>query len=270
VRPEIRDIIPGIYRDCFSNKIIMRISFLIFLMSLLFAGIAHGDEVFQRVKIADPFIDLHTGPGDGYPIFHVIERGDYLDVILRRTSWLKVRTEKGLLGWVSVDQMEATLTPAGEKVEFARSTEEDFEQRNWEAGVLGGDFGGASMFSIYGARYINRGLAAELGYAEAIGSSSSSQLIKIGLLMQPFPDWRVSPYFYLGTGIISIKPNATIALPENKDNQFSNVGIGIRGYISRKTIARLEYGDYVLFSADADTDQNEGVKEWKLGLAVFF
>lgn len=248
----------------------MRISFLIILLTLSLFSSAFGEEVLQRVKIADPFIDLHTGPGDGYPIFHVIERGDYLEIILRRTSWLKVRTEKGLLGWISVDQMGATLTPAGEKVAFSQSTEEDFEQRNWEVGVLGGDFGGATMFSIYGARYINRGLAAELGYAEAIGSASASQLIKAGLLMQPFPDWRVSPYFYLGTGIISVKPNATIAIPENKDNQFSNVGIGIRGYISRKTIARLEYGDYVLFSADADTDKNEGIKEWKLGLAVFF
>lgn len=244
--------------------------FLIILLTLSCFSSVLAEEVLQRVKIADPFIDLHTGPGDGYPIFHVIERGDYLEIILRRTSWLKVRTEKGLLGWISVDQMSATLTPAGEKVEFTQSTEEDFGQRNWEVGVLGGDFGGATMFSIYGARYINRGLAAELGYAEAIGSASASQLIKAGLLMQPFPEWRVSPYFYLGTGIISVKPNATIAIPENKDNQFSNVGIGIRGYISRKTIARLEYGDYIIFSADEDNDQNEGIKEWKLGLAVFF
>ena len=248
----------------------MRIPFLIFLLTFLVTNIALGDEALQRVKVADPFIDLRNGPGDGYPIFHVIERGDYLDIILRRTSWLKVRTEKGLQGWVSIDQMEATLTPAGEKVEFIRSTEEDFEQRNWEAGVLGGDFGGATLFSIYGARYINRGLAAELGYAEAIASTSSSQLLKAGLLMQPFPGWRVSPYFYLGAGIISVTPNATGANVKNKDNQFSNVGIGIRGYISRKTIARLEYGDYILFSADNDNDQNEGIKEWKLGLAVFF
>lgn len=248
----------------------MRITFLLLLLSLLLTNVAYADEALQRVKIADPFIDLHSGPGEGYPIFHVIVRGDYLEIILRRTSWMKVRTEKGLQGWVSVDQMETTLTPAGDKVEFTRSTEDDFVLRDWEVGVLGGDFGGATMFTVYGARYINRGLAAELGYAEAIGSASSSQMIKLGIFMQPFVDWRVSPYLYLGTGVISVKPNATIVIPENKDNQFSNVGIGIRGYISRKTIARLEYGDYVLFSADQDTDKNLSIKEWKLGIAVFF
>lgn len=248
----------------------MRITFLIFLLPLLFAHSALADEASQRVKITDPFIDLHTGPGDGYPVFHVIERGDYLEIILRRTTWLKVRTEKGLLGWVPVEQMQTTLTPAGENVEFAQSTKEDFEQRNWEVGMLSGEFGGATMFSVYGARYINRGLAAELGYSEAIGSISSSQFIKVGLLMQPFSDWRVSPYFYLGTGTISVSTNATSARPINSDNQFSNVGIGIRGYISKRTIARFEYGEYILFSADSDTDLNMGANEWKLGLAVFF
>lgn len=267
---KLRDIIPGANPGLFFRQRIMRKFFIIFLLPLLLASTVLADEAMQRVKITDPFIDLRTGPGDGYPVFHVIERGEWLDVVLRRTSWLKVRTEKGLLGWISVDQMETTLTPTGKTVIFTRSTEEDYKQRNWEIGVLGGDFGGAAMFSVYGARYINRGLAAELGYVEAIGSASSSQLIKVGLLMQPFADWRVSPYFYLGTGIISVAPNATITIPKNKDNQFSNIGIGIRGYISRKTIARLEYGDYVLFSADEDTDQNIGIKEWKLGLAVFF
>ena len=88
--------------------------------------------------------------------------------------------------------------------------------------------------------------------------------------MQPFSDWRVSPYFYLGTGTISVSTNATSARPKNSDNQFSNVGIGIRGYISKRTIARFEYGEYILFSADSDTDLNMGANEWKLGLAVFF
>lgn len=248
----------------------MRRLFLILIIYIVGIGDVFADDVLQQVKVADPFIDLHAGPGNGYPIYQVIVRGDYLQVMLRRTAWLKVQTEKGIVGWVSVDQMSATLTPAGEKIEFTTSTEEDFELRDWEVGVLAGSFGGATMFSVYAARYINRGLAGELGYAEAIGTASSSQIIRMGLLMQPFTNWRVSPYLYLGTGVISVSPNSTLGVPVNKDNQFSNVAIGIRGYISRKTIARLEYGDYVLFSADSDTDINMGIKEWKIGLAVFF
>ena len=37
-------------------------------------GPARADDV-HKILIADPFIELHTGPGRGYPVFHVIERG---------------------------------------------------------------------------------------------------------------------------------------------------------------------------------------------------
>lgn len=244
--------------------------YLMLFAHCLYAVSALADENYQQVKIADPFIELHTGPGEGYPVFHVIERGELVDVMLRRTSWFKLRSRKGIEGWASRDQLALTLTPAGEQIEFQQITQGDFEQRQWELGVMGGDFGGATSFSIYGARLFNDGFAGELGYTEAVGSASSSQLIKLGLLMLPFPDWRASPYFYLGTGIIRVDPNATLAVPENDDNQFSNVALGVRLYLTKRMILRAEYGDYVLFSADQNRDENEDIKEWKLGFAVFF
>lgn len=224
----------------------------------------------QLLEIADPYIDVHTGPGGGYPIFHVIERGEKVDVILRRTNWFKITFGKDLVGWVHIDQLQQSLMSDGKQVEFVRKTKEDFTHRKWEAGVMGGGFEGALQFSIYGAYLFNRGFAAELGYAEAIGANSSSSLIKMGLLMQPFPDWRVSPYFYLGTGHISVDVNETLAVPENRDNQFSNIGFGIRAFITKTIIFRAEVSDYVLFSADFDNDTNEDISEWKLGFAVFF
>ncbi|MFW2373409.1 MAG: SH3 domain-containing protein [Gammaproteobacteria bacterium] len=247
----------------------IRVIFLL-ILPLLCTSIAYSDQSSQDLKIADPFLEIHTGPGGGYPVVRVIERGETVKVILRRTGWFKIITEDAVEGWVEIEQLEQTLMPDGNLVEFQRKTRDDFTQRNWELGVMGGDFGGATQFSAYGAYLINRGFAAELGYAEAIGANSSSQLLKIGLLMQPFPSWRVSPYFYLGTGYISVRVNETIAVPNNRDNQFSNVGIGIRTFITKNIIFRAEIGDYILFSADVDNDTNEDITEWKLGFAVFF
>jgi hypothetical protein len=253
-----------------ASKMIRFGLYMFLLLQSLLAGLACADESTQQVKIADPFIELHTGPGEGYPVFHVIERGELVDVIMRRTTWFKLRSSKGVEGWVTREQMTLTLTPAGEAIEFKQVTQREFEQRQWEYGILGGEFGGATEFSIYAARLFNDGFAGELGYAEAVGGASSSQLFKLGLLMFPFPDWRVSPYFYLGTGLITVTPNATLAVPQNIDNQFSNVALGARFYLTRTMILRAEVGDYVLFSADQNNDVNERVSEWKLGFAIFF
>ncbi|MCW8854150.1 MAG: hypothetical protein OQK72_05585, partial [Gammaproteobacteria bacterium] len=106
--------------------------------------------------------------------------------------------------------------------------------------------------------------------SQVIGNVSSSTILRGGLVIQPFPEWRYSPYFSLGTGIINNKPRATLVQSKDKTNQISNVGIGLRTYLTRRFVFRVEYNDYVIFSASNDNDKNEDIKEWKAGFVVFF
>ena len=68
--------------------------------------------VSERLTVADPFLEMRTGPGRGYPVFFVVARGQSVVVELRHTDWYKVRAEGGQLGWVSRAQLESTLTAA--------------------------------------------------------------------------------------------------------------------------------------------------------------
>jgi uncharacterized protein YgiM (DUF1202 family) len=246
---------------------------ILFLLLLLTSGlnIAHGEEKLQQVVVADPYIDVHTGHGESYPIFHVIEKGETIEIIVRHTSWFKVRNKDGVEGWVSLDQMKMTLSPdSQEQVEFQTFTHEDYVERRWEAGLMGGRFKRADTLTMYGAYLFNKSLAAELSWAQVLASNSSSDIYKIGLVMQPFPTLRVSPYVTLGTGVIEVKPKSTLVKPDDTSNQISNFGLGIRTYISKRIIVRLEYSNYIIFSANSNNDQNEDVKEWKAGFAIFF
>ena len=56
----------------------MAIAVLMFLCLCASAQAKGGREVV----IADPYIELHTGPGRGYPIFHVADRGDKESVVI--------------------------------------------------------------------------------------------------------------------------------------------------------------------------------------------
>jgi len=244
----------------------------VLLLHLLSSNIyaASKPDRLQQVEIADPYIEMHTGAGGGYPVFHVMERGALIEIIQQRASWFQVRNLEGLEGWVPFEQLSKTIAPNGEQIEFTQVTQEDFAERNWEWGVLGGDFGGAPVFTIYGSYLLNRSFATELSYSNSIGDLSSSSFYKIGVFMQPFPEWEYSPYFHLGTGVITVKPSATLIQPVDQDHQFANVSFGIRTHLTEKIIVRLEYSDYVLFSATKDNDNNEDIREWKAGFAVFF
>ena len=239
---------------------------------LLFVSLSLKAEVSpsQQLKIADPFLELHTGPGAGYPLFHVVDRGQLIIILRRRTDWFQIQTEDGLEGWASRDQMKQTLLPSGEQLVISESTDADFSRRKWVLGITGGEFKSAPVFTLFAARSFTDNFAIEVALGQSIGSISSSSYWKTNLVMQPFSELSYSPYFSLGLGIIKVSPGTSLIIPQAEDNSFAQFGIGIQSYISRSFLLRLEFNEYVVFSASNIRDQNEEVNEWKIGFAVFF
>jgi hypothetical protein len=243
--------------------------FILVILLLPVLGQAQSDDG-QLLTIADPYIELHTGPAMAYPIFHVIDRGEKISVLKRKTNWYQIRSAKAIEGWVNREQLQQTLLPNGQQLKLRDLTEEDFKARQWEIGVLAGELEDAPVISFYGAYAFTENISAEFNLGESVGTVSSSLLYKLNLLMQPFPDWEYSPFFTLGLGHIDVKPNATLINPPDKDNELSQIGIGFRKFLSKRFIVRAEYNEYVIFSASNAKDKNEDIGEWKLGFAVFF
>ena len=68
------------------------------------------------VEVADAYLELHTGPGRGYPVTRVIPRGDRVEVLKRRTDWYLLRDDRGHEGWAKRKAMALTLLAlSGEK-----------------------------------------------------------------------------------------------------------------------------------------------------------
>ena len=244
----------------------VRVFFIAFAW-LLFASLASAEELFPEVKVADPYIEMHTGPGEGYPIFNVVDRGNFVEVIKRKTDWFKVRTAKGKTGWVARAQMEKTLLPSGAVTELADAAIGDFSSRRWESGLIGGTFNGAPVMTLYGAYVMNANLTAELSASQVSGEYSSSVLVNANLVSSPFPKWRYSPFFTLGMGQITTKPSVTLIQAEDSQDLTAHMGLGVKVYLTRRFILRAEYKNYVGFSSD---DDNEEFEEWKAGFAFFF
>jgi hypothetical protein len=224
------------------------------------------DDV-QYVVVADPYIEMHTGPGNGYPITHVVERDAEIGVLKRRTDWYKVRSSRGVEGWVSANQLEQTMQPSGLAVDIPIPSIEEFRDHRWEAGVLGGDFSGATSLSVYGSYTFSRHLSIEAEAAQVLGDNSDGWVVSGSLVHTFVPEWRVSPFFLLGTGIIHVEPKSTQVQSIDRTDQVGIVGVGIKAYLTERFLFRAEYKSYVVFS---DRNDNEDVDGWKAGFAVFF
>ena len=226
-------------------------------------------KVYYKVRIADPFIELHTGPGAGYPIFYVVDRGTEVSVIRRKTDWFRIETNDGKTGWASRDQMRETLLPTGEKFKLIEMDLEDFSQRKWIVGFTGGEFKSTPVFTLFTGYSFTQNLTGEIHFGKSVGDKSSATYYKGNLLMQPFPDLKYSPYMTLGLGEIEVDPSV-ILISANKDkNSFAQFGLGVQRYISRSFLFRFEANEYVIFSSGT-SDNSEVVSEWKFGFAVFF
>ena len=224
-------------------------------------------EEYRSVVVADPYVEMRTGPGRGYPIFYVVDRGETVEIIKQRTNWYLVRSDRGKEGWVDRAQMERTLQPDGEAVSFAAATIEDFTNARWETGALAGDFGGANIVSLYGSYSLNPNVAVEFWGSQILGNFSNGWMASFNLVHEAFPEWRVSPYFTLGAGAIHTKPKSTIIEGTDRTDQIGHVGAGFRIYTARRFLLRAEYKSYVVFTS---RDENEEIEEWKVGFAFFF
>jgi hypothetical protein len=236
------------------------------LLVLVAAPLARSAQEYLQVFVAAPYLELHTGPGRGYPVFYVVERDASVDVIKRYTDWFKVRAERGVEGWVSAKDMQNTVLADGTPFHFNFGDRAGFSSHRYEVGVFPyGDYGGASSFSAYAAVTLVPNLQFEVSVAEFLGTVANGTTGDIGLAHIFLPERRFSPFVMLGTGIVYTQPKVTLVQPAVTTNQSAFVGAGFRLYLTRRLFIRGEYKNHMVFKHD----ENQQVDEWKFGIAFF-
>ena len=241
------------------------------LLSLVIANDAFALKIFGKKKfdvvIQHPYIDVRSGPGRGYPIFHAVEKGDVITLKKRRTDWYKIETKKGVIGWVSRDKLNGSLTVDGELLSFDKPGWDEYINRKWEIGVLMGEFGGEDSYSVFAGYRWTPNISTELKYSDIFSNEGNATLYSLNIVHQPFTEWKLSPFFTLGTGELNVSPNTVLIQTTNDTANVMTVGGGFVYYLSRRLLLRAEYNDHTVLES---TDNNEEVYEWKAGFSVFF
>jgi len=224
-------------------------------------------RTYLQLFVTQPYLELHTGPGRGYPVAQVVDRGESVDVLMRRTDWFKVRTERGIEGWASERDLRLTTLADGTAFTFETGDRAGFTSHRWESGVLAGDYAGATLISAYEALSLNDNLKIELHLSQFLGNASNGYLIDFGLNHVFVPERRFSPFFTLGGGYERVQSKVTLARPLDSHNQTAYVGVGGRFYLTRRFFLRGEFRSHEVFTS---RNNNEVKHEWKLGFAFFY
>jgi hypothetical protein len=221
----------------------------------------------ERLQVADAYLELHTGPGRGYPVFFVAERHQWISIELRHTDWFRVRAEGGQVGWVQRAQLETTLTEAGTRKSFRDILIDDYLGRRVELGAAWGQFKSEPMLKAWMAYRPSDTLSVEGTLGQVQGLFSGTDFWHVNLNVEPWSDQRLSPYFAVGLGQFRNIPNSSLVDAVTSNAKLGNAGLGLRYHLSERFIGRVDYTLYTAFVADTRSTEYRALT---FGLSFFF
>lgn len=243
----------------------------ILVLGLLANVASYADSNPVELTVTAPYIDVHTGPGRGYPVTHAIERDEKIDVHKLRTDWFLITTRDRMgakEGWVHRDSLTGSLYADGTVADFSLPSRDDLSDNRWVLSGMGGDFAGADSLSFSLGYRMTKNLTVDARVGRAVGDFSDSEFAYLRLTSQPFPEWRVTPYFMLGAGAVTTSFNTQLTQIDDRADASMLVGLGVQTYLSRNFVARLEYNQHLVLQTEPNA--NEDINEWQFGFSVSF
>lgn len=255
----------------------MKLLFAFYLLScaLLASGSALADQTVaddvQSLEVIDPYLEMHSGPGRGYPVFYVIEEGEQVQVLTRQPGWFEVRAANGKQGWVAESQIARTMQKSGEPADLPSVSYGDYLKSAWQVGFSSGQFTSGGLDGTDTIK-VNAGyrplswlvLEAETGKffaPETKGSYSSFNIV-----VEPFSRKRWSPAILLGSGTLDIESQPELVPLNIGDSSYTHYGIRLNYYVGRNFLINTEYK---YFDVDVEASSEE-LEAWYIGFNTFF
>ena len=221
----------------------------------------------ERLTVSDPYLEMRTGAGRGYPVFFVVARGQAVVVELRHTDWYKVRAEGGQIGWVHRGQLESTLTAAGSTKTFRDIALDDYLARRVQMGGAWGRFGSEPMLKLYASVKLSDTLSVEGDLGQVQGVFSGTNFWHVALHSEPWSDQRLSPFFGVGVGQLRNFPNQSLVGASITDAKLAHAIVGARYYLSERFVLRADWALYTAFVSDQRSTEYRAVTA---GVSFFF
>ena len=225
------------------------------------------------VPIRDAYVELHTGPGRGYPVFHVAARGERVELLLRHTDWVKLRTERGQQGWARRAALASTLAAAGitpgwrDAIVDSLASIDTLPGGRLEVGAAWGRFEAEPMLELWARWRAAEGVSVQLAVGQVQGLYSGTDLWRLNLTFDPWSDRRWSPYLAVGVGGFTDLPNLSLVDATRTDAKLANAGVGLRGHLGPRLVLRGEWTLYTAFLSDRRTREYRALTA---GLSFFF
>lgn len=229
---------------------------------------ADTDDEAVKLIVIDTYLEMHSGPGRGYPITHTMEQDEPIHVIRRRGNWYQVANRHGKEGWIQQEKLARTIAPSGLPAALPDTQHGDYLAQQGRIGFTLGQQGGAETATLVAGFRLLSFVGAEVELGQMFGSRIDGYSYGANLLFEPIKSWSFTPFISTGFGKQSWKQKEKLNVGNSNEfnSAYTFVGGGINYYIGYNFVVRGEYRQ-VSLSGDNDSLRNSA---WRIGFSSFF
>ncbi len=96
---------------------------------------SRGGEELLQVFVTEPYLELHNGPGRGYPVAQVVARGDPSTSSSAAPTGSGCAPQRGVEGWAASSDMLNTELADGTPFTFNLGDRAGYTSHDWEIGI---------------------------------------------------------------------------------------------------------------------------------------
>lgn len=223
------------------------------------------------LEVIDPYAELRTGPGRGYPVFYAVEQGETVEILAERPGWYEVRAANGRTGWTSTAELSRTMQATGVPADLPSVSFGDYLERSWEIGLEAGRFtsgelDGADTFSGTAGYKLFSWLDLELELGKFYKDDVRGSFYGLHAVIEPFSESRFSPFLALGGGTMDVDSQPKLLPLSIDSSDYGSYSLGANFYLGRNFVIQ---GSYRRFEVDTDID-TERLGAWSIGFNAFF
>ena len=249
----------------------MRILFLI-LLSVV-STIATAEKLPPvEIRLVDPFIELHSGTSTSFPVYDVVQRGEKVQLIRRRTDWFEIRASKNRFGWAKKEQLEESLKYARIPPTWRDVLVDDYLQDKFYLGAAGGVFDGEGVVAIRGGYKTSEHIALEGSLSSVSGIFADSILVAFNVVVDLKVLEDLRPFFYMGIGRFFDVPDNLhstdiIVITDRNDLDMLNAGLGAQYFLTEGVVIRAEVAHHTTLRG---ANRSDRFSEINAGISFFF
>jgi hypothetical protein len=228
-------------------------------------------EKSVELIVIDSYLEMHSGPGRGYPIINTMEQDEPITVLRRRGSWYQVANRHNKKGWIQQEKLARTIAPSGLPAALPDTQHGDYLAQQGRIGFALGQQGGAETANLVAGFRLFSFVGAELEYGQIFATNEDGNSYGANLLFEPIQSWSFTPFISTGFGRQDLKTKVKPGVGKSNDLNFAYtfVGGGINYYIGYNFVVR---GEYRQISITGDTTDNKTARSsaWRIGFSSFF